>query len=81
VTRDGVARTIFSEPQTIGLVHITARVDNTAARTAIVVESYEERLEKMTEVQGWLEHALPWLDTSTRKFAMIRPGIVEAVLS
>ncbi len=46
VTRDGVARTIFSQPQTIGLVRITARVDNTTARTAIAVESYEERLEK-----------------------------------
>ena len=46
VTRNGVARTIFSQPQTIGLVRITARVDNTTARTAIVVESYEERLEK-----------------------------------
>ena len=45
VTHGGVARTIFSDPQTTGRVRITARVDNTTARTALVVESYEERPE------------------------------------
>jgi hypothetical protein len=52
VTHNGVARTVFSQLQTIGLVRITAHVDNTTARTAIAVESYEERLEKTTAVQG-----------------------------
>jgi len=46
VTQGGVARTIFSAPQTTGRVRITARVDNTTARTALVVESYEERPEQ-----------------------------------
>ena len=45
VTRDGVARAIFSQPQTTGVVHITARVDNTTARTRITVQTYEERPE------------------------------------
>jgi hypothetical protein len=43
VTRDGVARAIFSQPQTTGVVHITARVDNTTARTRITIQTYEER--------------------------------------
>jgi hypothetical protein len=42
VTRNGVARAIFSQPQTTGVVHITARVDNTTARTRITVQNYEE---------------------------------------
>ena len=42
VTRGGVARSTFSQPQTIGLVRIIVRVDNTTAQTAIVVQSYEE---------------------------------------
>lgn len=71
VTHNGVARTIFSQPQTTGRIRITARVDNTIARTAIVVESYEERLEKMSAMEGWLEHTQPWLDTRAKKFAMI----------
>lgn len=45
VTHGGVARATFSAPQAIGRVRISARVDHTTARTAIVVESYEERLE------------------------------------
>lgn len=45
VTHGGVARSTFSAPQSSGLVRITARVDNTTARTALVVETYEERLE------------------------------------
>jgi hypothetical protein len=46
VTQHGVARAILSQPQTTGVVHITARVDNTTARTWITVQSYEERLDK-----------------------------------
>jgi len=42
VTRDGVARAIFSQPQTTGVVHITARVDNTTARTRITIQTYED---------------------------------------
>lgn len=45
VTHGGVARATFSAPQATGRVRITARVDHTTARTAIVVESYEERPE------------------------------------
>lgn len=45
VTRDGVARAVFSAPQSSGWVRITARVDNTAAQTALLVETYEERRE------------------------------------
>ena len=46
VTHGGIARTIFSAPRTTGRVRITARVDNTTARTALVVQSYEERPEQ-----------------------------------
>lgn len=46
VTHGGVARTMFSQPRTTGRVHIIARVDNTTARTAITVQSYEERWEQ-----------------------------------
>jgi hypothetical protein len=46
VTQHGVARTMLSQPQTTGVIHITARVDNTTARTWITVQSYEERLDK-----------------------------------
>lgn len=45
VTRGGVVRAAFPAPQATGMVRITARVDNTIARTAIVVQSYEERPE------------------------------------
>jgi len=45
VTHGGVARATFSAPQATGRVRISARVDNTTARTAIVVQSYEERPE------------------------------------
>jgi hypothetical protein len=45
VTHGGVARTIFSAPQTTGRVHIAARVDNTIARAALLVQIYEERPE------------------------------------
>jgi len=43
VTRAGVARAILSQPQTTGMVSITARVDNTTARTSIEVRTYKER--------------------------------------
>ena len=46
VTHGGIARTIFSAPSTTGRVRITARVDNTTARTALIVQSYEERPEQ-----------------------------------
>ena len=45
VTYGGVARALFSAPSTTGRVRITARVDNTTARAALVVQSYEERPE------------------------------------
>src|SRR5262245_57925168 len=38
-TRGGVARTVF-EARLIGVVQVTARVDNTAVQTRIVVESF-----------------------------------------
>ena len=46
VTQDGVARAIFSQPQTTGVVHITARVDNTTARTRLTVQNYNESWEQ-----------------------------------
>jgi hypothetical protein len=39
VTHDGSARAIFV-PQTTGAVHLTARVENIAHETTIVVQSY-----------------------------------------
>ncbi len=38
-TRGGVARTVF-EARLIGVVQVTARVDNTAIQTRIVIESF-----------------------------------------
>ena len=46
VTRNGMARAIFSQPQTTGVVHITARVDNKTARTRITVQNYNETWEQ-----------------------------------
>ena len=46
VTRDGMARAIFAQPQTTGVVHITARVDNTTARTRITIQNYNETWEQ-----------------------------------
>jgi hypothetical protein len=46
VTQRGMARTIFAQPQTTGVVHITARVDNTTARTRITVQNYNESWEQ-----------------------------------
>jgi hypothetical protein len=45
-TQQGVVRTIFAQPQTTGVVHITARVDNTTARTRITVQNYNETWEQ-----------------------------------
>ena len=41
-----MARAIFSQPQTTGVVHITARVDNKTARTRITVQNYDETWEQ-----------------------------------
>jgi hypothetical protein len=45
-TRHGLARAVFSQPQTTGVVHITARVDNTTARMRLTVQSYNETWEQ-----------------------------------
>ena len=37
-TRGGIARALLSEPQTIGVVHVIARVDNATAHATLVVE-------------------------------------------
>lgn len=46
VTRNGMARAIFAQPQTTGVAHITARVDNTTARTRITIQNYSETWEQ-----------------------------------
>ena len=40
-TRGGIARAVFSEPQTTGVVRVTARVDNTTAQTRLTVQTYQ----------------------------------------
>jgi hypothetical protein len=40
-TRGGIARAVFSGPQTSGVVRIMARVDNTTAQTRLTVQSYQ----------------------------------------
>ena len=42
-TRGGIARAVFSEPQTSGVVHIMARVDNTTAQTRLTVQTAPSR--------------------------------------
>jgi hypothetical protein len=42
-TRGGIARAIFSEPKTSGIVQIMARVDNTTAQTRLTVQTYQGR--------------------------------------
>jgi len=42
-TRGGIARAVISEPQTSGIVHIIARVDNTTAQARLTVQSYQGR--------------------------------------
>jgi hypothetical protein len=39
-TQGGVARAVFSEPRTTGIVRIMARVDNTTAQTRLTVQTY-----------------------------------------
>ena len=39
-TRGGIARAIVSEPQTIGVVRVMARVDNVTAQATLTVERY-----------------------------------------
>jgi hypothetical protein len=45
-THHGVARTTFSAPKTTGRVRLTARTDHRTATAVILVDSYEERLER-----------------------------------
>ena len=40
-TRGGIARAIFSEPKTSGVVRVMARVDNTTAQVRLTIQSYE----------------------------------------
>ena len=40
-TRGGIARAVFSEPRTTGVVRVTARVDNTTAQTRLTVQTYQ----------------------------------------
>jgi hypothetical protein len=40
-TRGGIARAVFSEPKTSGLVRIMARVDNMTAQTRLTVQPYQ----------------------------------------
>ena len=42
-TRGGIARAVFAEPRTSGVVRIMARVDNTTAQTRITVQTYQGR--------------------------------------
>jgi hypothetical protein len=42
-TRGGIARAVFSEPRTSGVVRIMARVDNTTAQTRITTQTYQGR--------------------------------------
>ena len=40
-TRGGIARAVFSEPKTSGVVRVMARVDNTTAQTRLTVQTYQ----------------------------------------
>jgi hypothetical protein len=42
-TRGGIARAIFSEPKTSGIVRVMAHVDNTTAQTRLTVQTYQGR--------------------------------------
>jgi hypothetical protein len=42
-THSGIARAIFSEPRTIGVVWVMAHVDNTTAQARLTVLRYERR--------------------------------------
>jgi hypothetical protein len=40
-TQGGIARAVFSEPKTSGVVWVMARVDNTLAQTRLTVQAYQ----------------------------------------
>jgi hypothetical protein len=40
-TRGGIARAVFSEPRTTGVVRVMAHVDNTTAQTRLTVQSFQ----------------------------------------
>jgi len=42
-TRGGIARAVFSEPRTTGIVRVMAHVDNTTAQTRLTIQSYQGR--------------------------------------
>jgi hypothetical protein len=42
-TRGGIARAVFSEPRTSGIVRVMARADNTTAQTRLTIQSYQGR--------------------------------------
>jgi hypothetical protein len=42
-TRGGIARAVFSEPKTSGVVRIMARVDNTTAQARLTIQPYQGR--------------------------------------
>ncbi len=45
-TRGGMARTLFSEPRTTGVVRIMVRVDGTTAQGRLTVQSYPEPINR-----------------------------------
>jgi hypothetical protein len=45
-TRGGIARAIFFEPQTIGVVRVMAHVDTMTAQARITVQTYEDTRHK-----------------------------------
>jgi hypothetical protein len=45
-TRGGMARAIFFEPQTIGVVRVMAHVDNLTAQARVTVQTYEDNRHK-----------------------------------
>jgi len=42
-TRGGIARAVFSEPRTSGVMRVMARVDNTTAQARLLVQTYQGR--------------------------------------
>jgi hypothetical protein len=45
-TRGGIARAIFFEPQTIGVVRVMAHVDTMTAQARVTVQTYEDNRHK-----------------------------------
>jgi hypothetical protein len=45
-TRGGIARAIFFEPQTTGVVRVMAHVDNMTAQARVTVQTYEDNRQK-----------------------------------